>query len=79
LVGPSTPPETRYTKTDDGLSIAYQILGDGPTAIVLMLCFPSVDVMWEGPSFAHSNESSGTLALHDLAVVRALPSRWNQA
>jgi pimeloyl-ACP methyl ester carboxylesterase len=44
---------TRYTKTDDGLSIAYQTLGEGPTDIVLLPCYPCVDLMWEDPSLAH--------------------------
>jgi class 3 adenylate cyclase/pimeloyl-ACP methyl ester carboxylesterase len=46
-------PETHYAKTDDGLSIAYQTLGDGPTDIVLVTSVSGVDVMWEEPSLAH--------------------------
>jgi class 3 adenylate cyclase/pimeloyl-ACP methyl ester carboxylesterase len=49
----SIPPETRYTKTDDGLAIAYQTLGDGPTDIVLVPSHHCVDLMWEEPSFTH--------------------------
>jgi pimeloyl-ACP methyl ester carboxylesterase len=45
--------ETRYTKTDDGLSVAYQTFGEGPPDIVLMPCFFCVDLMWDDPSFAH--------------------------
>ena len=48
------PPETKYAKTEDGLSIAYQTLGDGPTDIVLMPFLSCVDLMWEEPSFARS-------------------------
>jgi class 3 adenylate cyclase/pimeloyl-ACP methyl ester carboxylesterase len=46
-------PETRYTRTDDGLSLAYQTLGGGPIDIVLSPTTHCVDVMWEEPSFAH--------------------------
>jgi class 3 adenylate cyclase len=46
-------PETHYAKTPDGLSIAYQTLGDGPTDIVLVPFLNCVDLMWEEPSFAH--------------------------
>ncbi len=46
-------PETRYAKNADGLSIAYQTLGDGPTDIVVLPIFPCVDLMWEEPSLAH--------------------------
>ena len=45
-------PVTRYAKAPDGVSIAYQVTGDGP----LDLVFPSasifpVDLLWEEPSF----------------------------
>ncbi len=46
-------PETRYAKNADGLSIAYQTLGDGPTDIVVVPAFMCVDLMWEEPSLAH--------------------------
>ncbi|GAC1317509.1 MAG: adenylate/guanylate cyclase domain-containing protein [Acidimicrobiales bacterium] len=46
-------PETRYAKTDDGLNIAYQTLGDGPRDIVLALAAHCGDMMWEEPSFAY--------------------------
>ena len=45
-------PETHYTKTDDGLSIAYQTLGDGPTDIVFVPTQHCIDMMWEEPSLA---------------------------
>lgn len=49
----TTVPETRYAKTDDGLAIAYQTLGDGPTDVVLGSAISCIDVMWDEPSFAH--------------------------
>ena len=46
-------PETRYAKNADGLSIACQTLGEGPTDIVVLPTFTCVDLMWEEPSLAH--------------------------
>src|SRR5256885_9606942 len=63
-------PETRYAKTDDGLSIAYQTLGDGPTDIFLIPSFHCVDLMWEEPSFArvlHRLARMGRLICPDLS------------
>jgi class 3 adenylate cyclase/pimeloyl-ACP methyl ester carboxylesterase len=46
-------PETHYAKTPEGLYIAYQTLGEGPTDVVLLPSFQCVDLMWEEPSYAH--------------------------
>ena len=41
-------PETRWAKTVDGVHIAYQVVGDGPTDIVYSAGFVSnVDTAWE--------------------------------
>ena len=41
-------PETRYATTEDGTSIAYQTVGDGPLDLVLELeSWGNVDIMWE--------------------------------
>jgi class 3 adenylate cyclase len=49
---PSTP-ETRYAKSGD-VSIAYQIVGDGPLDLVLVPGFVShLDVDWDDPRHAH--------------------------
>ncbi len=45
-------PDTHFARTDDGLSIAYQTLGDGPRDIVLVPTVHSIDRMWDEPSFA---------------------------
>jgi pimeloyl-ACP methyl ester carboxylesterase len=45
-------PETRYAKTRDGLSIAYQVTGSGTDDIVFLPYLLSVDSMWDDPSFA---------------------------
>lgn len=47
-------PETRYARSD-GLSIAYQIVGDGPLDVVLIPGFIShVDLNWEFPPLAEA-------------------------
>jgi pimeloyl-ACP methyl ester carboxylesterase len=46
-------PETHYTKTADGVHIAYQVAGDGPVDIVFVMGWTShIDLMWEEPSLA---------------------------
>ncbi len=41
-------PETRYATTEDGVSIAYQTVGDGPVDLVLELeNWGNVEIMWE--------------------------------
>ncbi len=42
--------ETRYARSD-GLSIAYQVVGDGPFDLVFVMGWVSnIDMLWEGPS-----------------------------
>ena len=51
----STPP-TRYARSGDA-SIAYQVAGDGPIDLVLVLGFAThVELQWESPPFARSLE-----------------------
>src|SRR4051812_40882889 len=45
-------PPTRYAKSGD-VSIAYQVVGDGPIDVVLVLGFAThLDLQWEMPAFA---------------------------
>jgi hypothetical protein len=45
--------ETRYARSD-GVSIAYQVVGEGPTDLILVPGFVShVEVAWEEPRLAH--------------------------
>src|SRR6201986_2502486 len=47
---PSMAPETRYARNGD-VSIAYQVFGEGPFDIVLLLPWGShVELAWEGPT-----------------------------
>ncbi len=46
-------PDTRYAVTDDGVHIAYQVVGDGPIDVVFVHAFVShVELFWKLPSFA---------------------------
>jgi pimeloyl-ACP methyl ester carboxylesterase/DNA-binding CsgD family transcriptional regulator len=46
-------PETHYAKSD-AVNIAYQVVGDGPTDLILVPGFVShVEVAWEEPRLAH--------------------------
>ena len=48
-----SPPETRYTKSGD-VSIAYQVVGEGPLDLVYVPGWISnVELMWEEPAHAH--------------------------
>jgi pimeloyl-ACP methyl ester carboxylesterase/class 3 adenylate cyclase len=63
------PPETRYARTVDGLSIAYQVLGQGPVDLVYTPGWISnVDAAWEVPplrSFFRQLASISRLILFD--------------
>jgi class 3 adenylate cyclase/pimeloyl-ACP methyl ester carboxylesterase len=51
------PPKTRYAKTADGVSIAYQVVGDGPFDLVLIPGYVSnVEFYWEMPSMVGAME-----------------------
>jgi class 3 adenylate cyclase len=42
-------PETRYAKTEDGVHIAYQVVGEGPSDLVFVPGFVSnIEYLWEG-------------------------------
>jgi len=46
-------PPTRYAKSEDA-SIAYQVVGDGPIDLAVVLGFAThVELQWESPAFAH--------------------------
>ena len=50
---PPVRPETRYAKSG-AVSVAYQVLGDGPLDLVMVPGFVShVEVAWEEPNLAH--------------------------
>jgi pimeloyl-ACP methyl ester carboxylesterase/class 3 adenylate cyclase len=57
----STPP-TQYAKSGD-TSIAYQVVGDGPIDVVLVLGFAThLELQWESPPFARFFERIGSFS-----------------
>jgi pimeloyl-ACP methyl ester carboxylesterase len=45
-------PETNYTKTADGVHIAYQVFGEGPIDILFVLGWVThIERMWDEPNF----------------------------
>ena len=57
----STPP-TQYAKSGDA-SIAYQVVGDGPIDLVLVLGFAThLELQWEAPPFARFFERLGSFS-----------------
>ena len=46
-------PETRYTKTEDGVHIAYQVMGEGPIDFVYAAPWVThLEYRWELPEYA---------------------------
>jgi class 3 adenylate cyclase len=46
-------PETRYARAPDGISIAYQVIGDGPVDLLWIPGYQgNLEVMWEQPLVA---------------------------
>jgi hypothetical protein len=44
------PPETRFAKTPEGLSVAYQVVGEGQRDILLLQSVNAIDAAWFEPS-----------------------------
>jgi class 3 adenylate cyclase len=66
-------PVTRYAKTPDGVSIAYQVIGDGP----LDLLFPTelgipIDLLWEDPGFVRVAKRLQSFSRTTLCEVRGI-------
>ena len=60
-IAPS-PPQTQYAKSGDA-SIAYQVVGDGPIDLVLVLGFTThLELQWESPPMAHFLERLGSFS-----------------
>ena len=62
-------PDPKYVKTDDGVYLAYQVIGDGPVDIAWLFDLTgNVDTYWESAANRHwfeSLASFGRLILHD--------------
>jgi pimeloyl-ACP methyl ester carboxylesterase len=65
----SAIPETKYAKTEEGVYIAYQTMGDGPRDLLLCLgAISHVEVWWENArlaSWLHKLSSFSRLILFD--------------
>ena len=56
-------PATRYAVTQDGVGIAYHVVGDGPLDIVLINSFVThLEVFWELPSYQRLLRELGSFA-----------------
>ena len=71
-----------FTRTANGTTLAYQVLGDGPLDLVFLFGWPShLALMWENPAFAdflHRLASFSRLILFDRTRqrdVRPRPTR----
>jgi class 3 adenylate cyclase len=59
----SEAPATRYAKTSDGVHIAHQVVGEGPTDIVLVEGFIShIELGWEEPRIARFRRELASFA-----------------
>src|SRR5947209_3486540 len=57
------PPDTRYARRADGVSIAYQVFGDGPVDLLYAPGFIShLDLQWTDPGFTRFLERLGSFA-----------------
>ncbi len=55
--------DTRYASTEDGVHIAYQVVGDGPVDVVFVHAFVThLELMWELPSFEQLIRSLSSFA-----------------
>ena len=56
-------PETRYARRPDGVSIAYQAVGDGPIDLLLSPGFVShLELQWTDPAYSHLLHRLGEFA-----------------
>jgi pimeloyl-ACP methyl ester carboxylesterase len=56
-------PETRYARTADGVHIAYQVFGDGPLDLVVVMGWmTNIEAMWEQPALAHMLRRLGSFS-----------------
>jgi class 3 adenylate cyclase/pimeloyl-ACP methyl ester carboxylesterase len=55
--------ETGYAQTEDGVYLAYQLIGDGPIDVLYQPDWPgNIDMEWEWPAFAAFLDGLGTFA-----------------
>jgi len=66
-------PVTRYAKAPDGVSLAYQVTGDGPLDLLFVssLAVP-VDLLWDEPSFVRFAKRLGSFSRTVLCEARGV-------
>jgi len=66
-------PVMRYAKAPDGVSIAYQVIGNGPIDLLVLsgLAVP-VDLLWDDPGFAHFAKRVGRFSRTVLCDTRGI-------
>jgi pimeloyl-ACP methyl ester carboxylesterase/DNA-binding CsgD family transcriptional regulator len=53
-IGSVLRPEVRYARADDGVTVAYSVVGDGPVTIVVVSPLISqLELAWEEPALEH--------------------------
>ena len=52
-------PDVKFATSEDGVRIAYQIWGDGPTLVIAPALISNVEVVWENELFRRSLERLG--------------------
>ena len=65
----SAAPDTQYARTEDGVHVAYQVLGDGPLDLIFVLGWTTnIEAFWDEPDLARfltRLASTGRLILFD--------------
>ena len=54
-------PDVRYARNDT-VSIAYEVVGDGPLTLVCLSPFDNLEIIWENPLYARYLRRLGELA-----------------
>lgn len=52
-------PETLYAESEDGLNLAYQVFGDGPTTVLVSPLLSNVELAWEHELYRRVLEHMG--------------------
>lgn len=55
-------PDIRYARADDGVHIAYQVLGEGPTDLLFVTLFSNLVHVWQEPRWAAFHERLSSFA-----------------
>jgi class 3 adenylate cyclase len=62
LAAVTDAPETQYTRSGDGINLAYQMSGSGPVQIVFLNPVHPIDLLSEDPGFVRLRKRLGTFS-----------------